>query len=373
MIEAMPDLRTVFAERNGRRSCVVCERFSPLIAESLGLCAVCARTVGGLSQARDAHEQSRRRFMLPEMAPRSRGGVSCGLCGAQCVIGEGERGFCGLRTVQEGELVQLAGTPERGLLHWYRDPLPTNCVADWVCGGSRQPGQHNLAVFYASCTLDCLFCQNWHFRDVDPRRSSGTSARELAAQSNASTFCVCFFGGDPASQIAHAIAAGELLAQQGVTVCWETAGTSRPDLLDDAARLSLDSGGCIKFDLKAFTEPLHIALTGLSNRQTLDNFARLAQRFDERPDRPWIVASTLLVPGYVDPDEVGRIAAFIADLDPAIPYSLLAFGPAHLMTDLPRTSVDHAEQALQAALDAGLSNVRVGNQHLLGGAYPPAG
>ncbi|MEJ2366587.1 MAG: PEP/pyruvate-binding domain-containing protein [Deltaproteobacteria bacterium] len=40
----------------------------------------------------------------------------------------------------------------------------TNCVADWVCAGHRQAGYHNLAVFYASCTINCLYCQNWHFR-----------------------------------------------------------------------------------------------------------------------------------------------------------------------------------------------------------------
>jgi pyruvate formate lyase activating enzyme len=59
-------------------------------------------------------------------------------------MGEGERGFCGLRTVRNGKLVHFAGTPARGLLSWYRDPLPTNCVADWVCEGSGHPGCHNL-------------------------------------------------------------------------------------------------------------------------------------------------------------------------------------------------------------------------------------
>jgi pyruvate formate lyase activating enzyme len=373
MKSSMPDLKNVFADRNGRRRCVVCERSSPLVSEALGLCPTCARTVGGLSQARDAHERSRRRFGLSELPPNSRGGVPCGQCAAGCVIGEGERGFCGLRTVVDGKLAQLAGTPERGLLHWYRDPLPTNCVADWVCAGSQKPDMHNLAVFYSSCTLDCLFCQNWQFRDVDAKRSSGVSARELAAQANARTHCVCYFGGDPASQMPHALASGELMAQRGVTVCWETAGTSSPKLLDRAARLSLQSGGCIKFDLKAFTEPLHVALTGLGNRRILENFARLAKQIDARPDPPLLVASTLLVPGYVDPGEVSRIAGFIADQNPNIPYSLLAFGPAFLMTDLPHTSAAHAEEARQAALDAGLKNVRVGNQHLLGAAYHAAG
>jgi len=266
-------------------------------------------------------------------------------------------------------LVHLGGTPRRGILHWYRDPLPTNCVADWVCLGCRQGGQHNLAVFYASCTLNCLFCQNWHFRAVSPLRERSLSAGQLAAAANAETFCVCFFGGDPASQMLHALAAGQRLAERGVAVCWETAGTSHPRLLQRGLQLSRESGGCIKFDLKAHTEALHIGLTGASNRRTLENFARAAEGFDDRPTPPLVVASTLLVPGYVDPAEVARIARFIARLNPNIPYALLAFAPQFYLSDLPPTSRLHAEEAEAAARDAGLTNVRIGNRHLLGGDY----
>jgi len=39
-----------------------------------------------------------------------------------------------------------------------------------------------------------------------------------------------------------------------------------PRLLDAALQLSLDTGGCLKFDLKAFDNPLHLALTGIANQ-----------------------------------------------------------------------------------------------------------
>jgi pyruvate formate lyase activating enzyme len=224
-------------------------------------------------------------------------------------------------------------------------------------------------VFYSSCTLNCLFCQNWHFRRNSPARSRRTSAAELAGAAEASTFCVCFFGGDPASQMLHALAAGRLLAREGVVVCWETAGTSNPRLLDCAVGLSLESGGCIKFDLKAYDENLHVVLTGGSNQRTLENFARAARRAGERPEPPLVVASTLLVPGYLEAEEVGRIAGFIAGIDRNIPYALLAFAPHFRMSDLPRTSVAHAMEAETAARRAGLTHVRVGNRHLLSSEY----
>jgi pyruvate formate lyase activating enzyme len=351
--------------------CRLCGTTSVLIAGQLGVCGDCIRErrEEALAVADQAHAAARRRFDLPERPPRATHGRRCGLCVQDCVIGEGERGFCGLREVRDGRLRHLAGTPQRGLLHWYRDALPTNCVADPVCAGHSQRGKHNLAVFYASCTVDCLFCQNYHFRQVDPAESDLLSAEDLAGVANDRTYCVCYFGGDPASQMPHALAASRRLAKRGVAICWETNGTARPRMMDQALDLALESGGCVKFDLKAYDEGLHRALTAASNCNTLENIARAAARFEERAEPPPVVVSTLLVPGYVDVEEVGHIARFVAQQNPAIPYALLGFGPHFLFPDLPRTSVAHAEAAASAAREAGLTTVRIGNRHLLSHAY----
>jgi pyruvate formate lyase activating enzyme len=188
------------------------------------------------------------------------------------------------------------------------------------------------------------------------------------------TSCVCYFGGDPTPQLVYAIHASRLALrkQKGIfRVCWETNGSMNPRLMERIAEISLESGGCVKIDLKAWDEGLHYALCGVSNRRTLSNFELLAelQKESQRPDPPLLIASTLLVPGYVDEDEVGKIARFIASLDRDIPYSLLGFHPHFQMDDLPRTSRKHAERCLKAAKDAGLRNVRIGNIHLLGNAY----
>lgn len=350
-----------------QQRCVVCGAASPRISSQLGVCLECIRRrpQEALAVAQAAHAAARAAFGLAPAPPRAEKGAHCGLCVQDCVIDRGEPGYCGLREVREGRLYHLAGTPGRGLLHWYRDPLPTNCVADWVCPGSHQRGRHNLAVFYAACTFDCLFCQNWHYREADPVRSAKMGARALAEVANPLTYCVCFFGGDPAAQMAHALAAGRLLAERGVVVCWETNGSAHPRLMDRAVDLSLSSGGCVKFDLKAYDPNLHRALTGADNSRTLDNFARAAARFALRPDPPLVVASTLLVPGYVDAEEVERIARFIASHDARIPYALLAFAPQFYFHDLGTTTRRHAEEAEAAARSAGLTRVRVGNRHLL--------
>jgi len=142
-----------------------------------------------------------------------------------------------------------------------------------------------------------------------------------------------------------------------------------PALLRQAAELSLNSGGCIKFDLKAWSEELHIALCGASNKRTLENFRLMAEYIERRPLPPFLVASTLLVPGYIDKEEISGIAAFIASLNPDIPYALLAFHPQFMMNDLPTTSRRHAQECLAEAKAQGLSNVRLDNIHLLSNEY----
>ena len=357
-------------ERTGTQ-CSICGKTSSLITSTLAVCADCIRTrpTEALPRIRRVQAETRREFGLPVEPPRAAGGKRCSICANECAIGEGERGFCGLRINDGGRLVHLAGKPSAGILSWYYDPLPTNCVADWVCKGHQQRGYKNLAVFYEACSFNCLFCQNWHYRQARPVPGNLMSAEELAGAADARTFCVCYFGGDPTPQMAHALAASRLLARRGVRVCWETNGSMHPQLLDQAVKLSLGSGGCVKFDLKAWDEDLHLALTGASNRRTLENFARAAAYIPQRRQPPLLVASTLLVPGYVDVYEVGHLAAFIASIDPTIPYSLLGFFPHFYIHDLPRTSVRHAEEAVRAARDAGLTNVHVGNRHLLSRAY----
>jgi pyruvate formate lyase activating enzyme len=353
-----------------QNECLACGRQSPLIASFLGACVDCIRERPEevLPHIQKMQAETRLEFDLPTKPPDDPQGVFCPLCTNECRIPEDERGFCGLRENRGGKLIHLAGTAKKGILHWYYDPLPTNCVAAWVCPGHTKYGYKNLAVFYGACSLNCLFCQNWHYRQMSPE-GKGMSAQELADKADARTYCVCYFGGDPTPQMPHALATSRILAERGVRICWETNGTMHPKLLEKAVQLSLESGGCIKFDLKAYSESLHLALTGVSNKRTLENFARAARHIPERPEPPLVVASTLLVPGYVDAKEVSEIASFIASFDPSTPYALLGFHPHFYMPDLPRTSVRHAEEAEAAARAAGLTNVRIGNRHLLSRAY----
>lgn len=362
-------------------SCAICEKTSSLIAGELGLCLECIRTQPGKAKdmALDVHFRIRKGWGLPGTAPNHSDGILCDLCVNRCRIGEGELGYCGLRKNVNGKIEGV--TASKGKLSWYHDPLPTNCVGNWVCPGGTgcgypsyaykegpEYGFENLAVFPHACSFHCLYCQNWHFR-FQTLENKFEPVENLVRAVNRKTACICYFGGDPSPQMPYLLNASrmarDLNADRILRFCWETNGSMSKSLLKDTAELTLVSGGCLKFDLKAWDETLHIALTGVSNSQTLENFQWLSKLIPSRPEPPFLIASTLMVPGYIDGQEIGRIATFIKSLNPEIPYSLLAFTPQYKMKDLPATSRRQAKECLDAARQAGLQRVKVGNMHLL--------
>jgi pyruvate formate lyase activating enzyme len=131
------------------------------------------------------------------------------------------------------------------------------------------------------------------------------------------------------------------------------------------AEIAFKSGGCIKVDLKAWSEPVNIALCGVSNKRTIKNFRYLGRWVERRADPPFLIASTLLVPGYIDEDEIRGISRLIASVNSEIPYALLAFSPQFYLGDLPTTPRSRTLRFKEIAEEAGLKQVRIGNPHLL--------
>ncbi|MHA1937416.1 MAG: radical SAM protein [Candidatus Thorarchaeota archaeon] len=322
-----------------------------------------------LHATKDRHKQLRIKQNLVPTIPNA-GKAVCPDCGNHCRLDEGDIGFCNLR-IAEQEVVthRFQG---QAVVSWYFDPLPTNCVADWICPITKGDPTFtyarrlsNLAVFYGSCNSDCLFCQNDSFREMMALGGPLMTPKELAAAANDRTVCVCYFGGDPACNPAHSLETSKLLNEERqVRVCYETNGNMSRKWLTQIADMVTNTGGTIKFDLKAISPRLYTALTGMSNTAVLKNFRFLSEKGLKR-DGAFLVASILLVPGYVGISEIQKLCNFIKECDPTIPTALLGFHPHHAMSDLPRTSRAHAKAALKAAIDIGLTNVRIGNMGLL--------
>ncbi|RLE72633.1 MAG: radical SAM protein, partial [Thermoprotei archaeon] len=299
----------------------MCGAKSKTISEVIGVCVDCLRNRTGeaLKIAEKVHIESKKRYGLPSTPPRDFEGVVCRNCANECSIPLGGVGFCGLAENVDGKLKWRIRLPFEAVVDWYYDPLPTNCVAgDWcpATTGLGYPkyavsprgehGYYNLAVFYGACNLDCIFCQNWHYRDNTRRLSPVKSYEELVEAADRRVTCICFFGGDPTPQLSNAILVAKKSLERArrenriLRICWETNGLMNKKLLSQIVKLSLESGGIVKFDVKAWSYPVYKALTGVSNDRLFENIKYVASFIDERPEVPLFMASTLLVPGYVD-------------------------------------------------------------------------
>ncbi|UCD13789.1 MAG: radical SAM protein [Thermoplasmatales archaeon] len=339
-----------------KTECNLCGVESREISSTLGVCLSCIRITPekAIAETEEAHKGIRKSYHLPTEPPRDLDGIQCSICANECKIGEGNEGFCGLRSTENRRLIR----PKEGVLHTYYDPLPTNCCASWFCPGSKEVG-YNLAVFPFGCSFDCVFCQNYEHKFIKAADHVNEDSLVNRAEKAA---CVCYFGGTPEPQLPFLLkATKKILENKPVRICWEWNGTGNPKLVKKAAEYSQISDGVIKFDLKAYDRNLNIALTGRPNDRTLQNFRMIAEGFSRRN---LLTATTLLVPGYIDNEEVERIARFISDLNPDIPYSLLAFHPDFKMNDMPVTSREMALECYDTAKKF-LNRVNIGNKHLL--------
>jgi len=366
----------------GKR-CALCGADSPSISGYLGLCGECIRrNEGALRITRLAHSSLRERLGLPPQPPRGEVGLNCNLCANECRMAPGEKGYCGLRVNEGGAIVPIA-PKGNGLFYDYVDPHVTNCCSAWFCPagtGAGYPhfanrpgpevGYHNLAIFFYGCNFDCLFCQNESHKDLALGRPKPIEYLVRRIEGNRGISCVCFFGGSPEPQLPFAIAASKILLKafpdRILRICFEWNGCGNAELVREAAELSMASGGNLKFDLKCFSEATSFALSGVSNRRAFENFEMVARHLHpRRPEPPLLTATTPLVPGYVDEQEVGKIADFISRIDPEIPYGLLVFHPDFMMRDMPITSFEQTAKCYVAA-KAFLARVNVGNLNLLG-------
>ncbi|WP_238375130.1 radical SAM protein [Vulcanisaeta thermophila] len=380
--------------------CLICGR-DGIITNSIGACVNCLRErpADALAIVRRFRAKWRLSVGLP-IAPPREGDYHCHVCVNECSIPRGSRGFCGV-WVNDGKLRPLGGQG-RLVLMTYLDPLPTNCVATPVCPavGRGYPrfsrykhgeyGLFNLAVFMGGCDLDCLFCQNyehkiWIAGGKVRGRLRSVGVEELVKEAlNPEVPCICYFGGDPTPHTPMLIMASrriltesERLGQGVKRICWETNGLVNPVIMREMARLSLVSGGIVKIDWKAWTPSVYEALTGVDGEKALErlkvNTRIVAEMARERDEPPLLVVSILLVPGYIDEHEVSGIANYVAGLmrefSVNIPIVLLAFHPDHLMRDLPPTSLRHMMSAVDVVKSAGIREVYVGNEWLLGDYY----
>jgi pyruvate formate lyase activating enzyme len=207
------------------------------------------------------------------------------------------------------------------------------------------------------CDFHCSYCQNWitsqTLRDTravtEPQFATPERIVALAVEHGCPVLTSTY--NEPLITTEWAVEIFKLGAQSGLAGAYVSNGNGTPEVLEYLRPyVSL-----FKVDLKAFSDKTYRSLGGVLEN-TLNTIRGLV-KLDF-----WVEVVTLIVPGLNDSDqELTRIADFLVEVSPQIPWHVTAFHPDYRMTDPPRTSVETLERAHAIGKQAGLNFVYAGN------------
>ena len=166
---------------------------------------------------------------------------------------------------------------------------------------------------------------------------------------------IAFTGGDLACQPEFYALCSEKIKglNLGLWVLFETNGYGlTPQNLDLLRNAGVDA---FWLDIKAYDKEVHRKLTGASNDWVL----KLPQEIIKRGFILEVLS--LYIPGWVESDQIEKIAALIAAVDENIPFTILAFFPQYEMMDVPAPTLEQMVSAYEAAQANKLKQVRLGN------------
>jgi pyruvate formate lyase activating enzyme len=169
---------------------------------------------------------------------------------------------------------------------------------------------------------------------------------------------IAFTYTEPTIFLEYAMDTAKLASLGGLKNIFVTNGYTMPEPLR-AMKPYLDGAN---IDLKSFRDDFYRKVCGARLQPVLDSI-RLYKELGI-----WVEITTLVIPTHNDSEEeLRKVARFIADTDPDIPWHVTQFYPTHKMLDQPRTPVTVLERARQIGLEEGLKYVYQGNAPGAGG------
>ena len=200
-------------------------------------------------------------------------------------------------------------------------------------------------------------CQNWvtsqMLRDVDavaaPRPGTPRQLVDLAISNRAPVIASSY--NEPLITSEWAVDVFKEAKARGLLSAYVSNGNGTPQVLDFIRPYV----SAYKVDLKTF-DPKHYRELG----GVLENVTATIKMLKERGF--WVEIVTLVVPGFSDaPDDLKRMADFLAAVDPVMPWHFTAFHPDYKMMDHRRTVVDDLMRIVELGKSAGLKYLYPGN------------
>ncbi|MEW6685475.1 MAG: AmmeMemoRadiSam system radical SAM enzyme [Candidatus Edwardsbacteria bacterium] len=273
--------------------------------------------------------------------------VQCEVCFRQCIISQGNRGFCRNRENRHGLLYNLVHSKPCAI---QIDPI------------EKEPSFHNLpgtnilCFGTASCNFRCKFCQNWHMsqRSIEETQNYSLSPEEtvnLAIRENCPT--VSFTYNDPIAFYEYMIDIVKIAKEKGLNTLCHTNGSLRPAPLRELLKF-LDA---ITIDLKGSTEHFYRQYSSASLSPVLASLKIIKE------SGRWLEIVNLVIPTANDNSEdIKKMCLWIKEnLGEDVPLHFNRFYPSYQLTNLPPTPVKTLESCKKIAEEVGIKFIYVGN------------
>jgi pyruvate formate lyase activating enzyme len=230
----------------------------------------------------------------------------------------------------------------------------------------------------AGCNYKCVGCQNW---TISQYPDNGTPIRGYIESKELAEECVAALH----SRAGRSMGADRMFFSGGeatVSLPYIEKVVEEARKSDPSGKVNFDTNGfmtekslrrvlafttSVTFDIKAFSEETHRALTGCPSGPVLRNAEILGR---EAPEKVWEYR-ILVIPG-MNENEIGSITEFIAGINTDLPVNFLAFRPNFVAENHPGASRELMERCIEVARSSGLTNVSwSGYTGLPGRTEPP--
>ena len=273
--------------------------------------------------------------------------VRCGLCPHRCVLAEGERGTCRVRENRGGKLYTFVyGNPCAIQV----DPIEKKPFFHFL------PGTTAFSLATAGCSLSCKYCQNHDISQHAPEELQSYDAPPeaiVSASAGQGAQSIAYTYSEPMVFYEYMLDTARLARRADLRNAVISAGFVNSEPLRELCR-TVDA---IKIDLKGNNEDFYREVCG----GMLEPVLAAVQTIHEMGVHLEIV--NLVVPSLNDdPAELRALVEWVLDtVGPDVPLHFSRFHPNYQLMNLPPTPVETLEMARQAALDAGLHYVYLGN------------
>jgi pyruvate formate lyase activating enzyme len=272
--------------------------------------------------------------------------VQCFLCPRNCVIDEGNIGFCGVRQNKEGKLYSLVYGKATGI---QIDPIEKKPLYHF------KPGSAAFSIGTVGCNLVCQHCQNWQTSQAKPEQFHAYEiSPEEIVQKAKEQHCetIAYTYNEPTIFGEYVIDTAKLARKAGIKNVLITNGFTG-DVLPDFCK-HIDG---VNVDLKAFDNDFYKKYSGAWLEPVLESIKTYHKK------KVWVELTNLIIPTLNDDmEKIKEMITWIQEnLDSEVPLHFSAFYPSYKLEDLPPTSAATLMEARKLAMEMGMKYVYIGN------------